>query len=253
MTTVTDFYRSYMCWGIEPNLEDTRLPGHMKWRNEVRIRIDARCTITNDATGTSEEFYLVAPCRTEWMYRDTGVIQNPSGEYRVIFSDDRQLYVGKSIHESVLRHGPSSPTSGFNYVKFKITENDAELLADEAAIVAESRDGIRPIIAKTEIINADRGLRATLEYPVHTMNYNDERTRFQVDTGPLIFPDLDVEAEHLIDTLSLAHAVYNKLDYVEFVLKRPTPVEIDGQTVTTIYHYSDFRNLNANTTFYAAN
>jgi hypothetical protein len=187
------------------------------------------------------------------MYRDTGVIQNPSGEYRVIFSDDRQLYVGKSIHESVLRHGPSSPTSGFNYVKFKITENDAELLADEAAIVAESRDGIRPIIAKTEIINADRGLRATLEYPVHTMNYNDERTRFQVDTGPLIFPDLDVEAEHLIDTLSLAHAVYNKLDYVEFVLKRPTPVEIDGQTVTTIYHYSDFRNLNANTTFYAAN
>jgi hypothetical protein len=253
MTTVTDFYRSYMCWGVEPNLEDKRLPGHMKWRNEVRIRIDARCTITNDATGTSEEFYLVAPCRTEWMYRDTGVIQNPSGEYRVIFSDDRQLYVGKSIHESVLRHGPSTSTSGYNYVKFKITENDAEPLADEAAIVAETRDGIRPIIAKTEIINADRGLRATLEYPVHTMNYNDERTRFQVDTGPLIFPDLDVEAEHLIDTLSLAHAVYNKLDYVEFVLKRPTPVEIDGQTVTTIYHYSDFRNLNANTTFYAAN
>lgn len=253
MTSVTDFYRSYMCWGIEPNLADDRKPGHVKIGNEVRILIDARCTITNDATGVSEEFYLIAPCRTEWMYRDTELIQNPSGEYRVIFGEGRQLYVGKSIHETVLRHGPSVPTSGFNYVIFKITENDAELLADEAAILDETANGIRPIIAKTEIVNAERGLRATLEYPIRTMNYNREHNRFQVDTGPLIFPDLAVEAEHRIDTLKMAHAVFNKLDYVEFVCKQPTPVEVDGQTVTTIYHYSDFRNVNAVTTFYAAN
>ncbi|MEZ4497165.1 MAG: hypothetical protein R2845_10390 [Thermomicrobiales bacterium] len=104
MATVTDFYRSYMCWGIRQSL-DTARRDTWKWRNEVRILIDARCTVTNDTTGgVSEEFYLIAPCRTEWMYRDTELIQNPSGEYRVIFSDDRQIYVGKSIHESVLRH-----------------------------------------------------------------------------------------------------------------------------------------------------
>lgn len=253
MATVTDFYRSYMCWGIEPNFEDTRQPGHVKWRNEVRILIDARCTITNDATGDREEFYLIAPCRTEWMYRDTELIQNPSGEYRVIFSEGRQLYVGKSIHESVLRHGPSSPTTGFNYVIFKITENDADLLADEAAIIEETANGIRPIIARTEIVNAERGLRATLEYPIRTMNFNREHNRFQVDTGPLIFPDLAVEAEFRIDTLKMAHAVFNTLDYVEFVCKQPTPVEVNGEKVTTIYHYSDYRNLNAVTTFFAAN
>ena len=253
MTTVTDFYRSYMCWGIEPNLEDTRTPGHVKWRNEVRILIDARCTVTNDSTGVSEEFYLIAPCRTEWMYRDTELIQNPSGEYRVIFSDDRQIYVGKSIHESVLRHGASVSTSNFNYVTFKITENDAELLGDEAAILAETANGIRPIIAKTEVTHPESGLRAMLEYPIRTMNYNRDHNRFQVDTGPLIFPDLGMESEFMIDRMKMAHAVFNKLDYVEFVCKQPTPITVDGADVATIYHYSDFREVNAITTFYAAN
>ncbi len=252
MPTVTDFYRSYMSWGVQPNLEDTRLPEHMKWGNEVRILIDARCTIVNEAMDTREQYYLIAPCRTEWMYRDTELIQNPSGEYRLIFGEGRQLYVGKGIHESVRPHGPSTSTDNKNFVVFKITESDAESLGDEAAIVEESANGMRPIIAKTELVNADRGVRALLEYPVRTMNYNRERTRFQVDTGPLIFPDLDIETEHVIDSLKLAHAVYNTFDYIEFVCKRPTPVGLEGETVTSIYHYSDFRQLAATTTFFAA-
>lgn len=252
MSRVTDFYRSYMCWGTQPDPNDNRKPGHVKIRNDVRILIDARCTITTDATGESEEFYLIAPCRSEWMYRETELIQNPSSEYRVIFSNDRQLSVGRRMHESEPRSGLSSPTARFDYVTFKISENGAELLADEAAVVEESQNGIRPIIAKTEIVNTERGLRALLEYPVRTMNYNTDHTRFQVDTGPLIFPDFNLHTEHMIESLKLAHAVYNKCDYVEFVCKQPTPLEVDGQVVATAFHYSDFHDLNATTTFYAA-
>ncbi|MEZ4497164.1 MAG: hypothetical protein R2845_10385 [Thermomicrobiales bacterium] len=51
----------------------------------------------------------------------------------------------------------------------------------------------------------------------------------------------------------MAHAVFNKLDYVRFVCKQPTPITVDGADVATIYHYSDFREVNAITTFYAAN
>ncbi|MEZ4624340.1 MAG: hypothetical protein R2843_05995 [Thermomicrobiales bacterium] len=48
-------------------------------------------------------------------------------------------------------------TSNFNYVTFQITENDAELLGDEAAILAETANGIRPIIAKTEVLTPSQG------------------------------------------------------------------------------------------------
>ena len=248
--TVTDFYRSYMCWFVEPNLNDPRKPGHMPWQNWVRILIDARCTIHDERNGTSEEVYLIAPCRTEWMYRDTEVIQNPSGEYRVIFTQDRQLSVGKHIDESRERGG-SIPTSGFNTLEFKITTVDATPLADDAAVI-EASQGLKPIIAKTEIVNADRGLRATLEYPVRTMNYNRPHNRFQVDTGPLVFPDFTLETEHLIDRCKLAHAVYNTFDYAEIVCKQPTPILSDGQEVASVFHYSDYHQLPATTTFFAA-
>src|SRR4051812_27860878 len=95
---LTDFGNSYMTWIVDPDLTDTRVPGHMPWNNSARILIDARCTITNG--DKTEQFYLIAPCRTEWMYRDDTVIQNPSGEYRVIFSQERSLSVGKHMTES---------------------------------------------------------------------------------------------------------------------------------------------------------
>lgn len=248
--TVTDFYRSYMRWAVEPNPNDTRKPGHMPWRNAVRILVDARCTIHNEQNGTTEEVYLIAPCRTEWMYRDTEVIQNPSGEYRVIFTQDRQIPVGKQIEEAGERSG-SVPTSGFTSLAFEITEVPATPLADDAAIIAASK-GIKPIIAKTEIKSEERGMRAVLEYPIRTMNFNEDHTRFQVDTGPLVFPDFTLKTEHLIDSCKLAHAVYNRFDYAEFVCKQPTPLLKDGQEVARVFHYSDYHQLPATTTFFEA-
>ncbi len=248
--TVTDFYRSYMCWAVEPNPNDTRKPGHMPWQNWVRILIDARCTIHDERNGTSEEVYLIAPCRTEWMYRDTELIQDPSGEYRVIFTQDRQLSVGKHIDESRERAG-SVPTSSFTSLEFKITTVDATPLPDDAAII-EASQGMRPMVAKTEIADAGSGMRAVLEYPIRTMNYNLPHTRFQVDTGPLVFPDFSLETEHLLDRCKLAHTVYNTLDYAEFVCKQPTPLVKDGQEVASVFHYSDYHRLPVKTEFFAA-
>jgi hypothetical protein len=86
------------------------------------------------------------------------------------------------------------------------------------------------------------------------MNFHPERVRFQVDTGPLIFPDLAATAEHLIDRCKLAHTVYNTFEYAEFVCKQPTPLVRDGSEVASIYHYSDYRRLAVtNTLFSAAN
>src|SRR6188472_4313741 len=109
---ITDFANSYMTWNAPADLNDKRKPGHMPWGNSARILIDARCTIIDEKNERVEELFLVAPCRTEWMYRETEMIQNPSGEYRVIFIQDRQLYVGKKITEETAR-GKSTSTSWF--------------------------------------------------------------------------------------------------------------------------------------------
>ncbi len=83
------------------------------------------------------------------------------------------------------------------------------------------------------------------------MNYHDERVRFQVDTGPLIFPDLESDAANYIDRCYLAHTVYNNFTYAEFVCKRPTPLVIDGKTVASVYHYSYYKSLDVTNEIFA--
>ena len=121
----TDFGNSYMTWSAPHNFADTRKPGHMPWGNAARIMIDARCTILDSAGNLADELYLIAPCRTEWMYQETGMIQNPSGEYRQIFSEPHGLQktVGKSITETgPIAHGPAISTSIFDWIEFTLSE-----------------------------------------------------------------------------------------------------------------------------------
>ena len=98
-----------------------------------------------------------------------------------------------------------------------------------------------PLVARTEIWDEARKLRAIIEYPVKTMNFHPERQRFQVDTGPLPLPDFTSNAAEKIEWFSLAHVVYNTFDRAEFIIRQPTPVSVDGQEVCSVVCYSGIR------------
>jgi hypothetical protein len=194
---------------------------------------------------------LIAPCRHERMYQEEGIIKNPSGEYRVIYSRHRQFDICKLLVEEGERP-KSTTTARFSSLVFAIRHYDeATPLETDAAVVAATQANL-PIGARTELWAGARGLRAVLEYPIRTMNFHPERTRFQVDTGPLNFPDLAADDEHWIDRRAVAHAVYNPFDRCEFVCKRPTPLLHDSQEVARIFDYSDFWSLPARHTLYRA-
>lgn len=57
-----------------------------------------------------------------------------------------------------------------------------------------------------------------MEYPIKTMNIHPERTQYQVDTGPILFADLDRAKEHTINRMCMAFVCYNGPDVAEFVL-----------------------------------
>lgn len=250
--TMTDFGNSYMTWIVDSDLTDTRKPGHMPWGNSARILIDARASVTK--SGKTEQYYLIAPCRTEWMYRDDTVIQNPSGEYRVIFAQDRSLSVGKSMTES--KPAPrSAPIEGrMKSLIFSISEfpDVTELTTDDDVIAATQAN--LPISAWTTLTDEANGFTVELEYPIRTMNINPEKHRFQVDTGPIVAPVLEnlSKEEHWIDAFALAHTVYNRFDKAEFVYKRDTPLMRDGEQVATIRHYSEYHIYPAQHRFFAA-
>ena len=248
--SVLHYERSYVTWTGPYNPNDKRVPGHKPWGNSARILFEARCVLTEDATGQSDEFFLVVPCRTEWMYQERNMIQRPSGEYRAIHSRERYRSVSVSPNASVAVSRSVRALDVFT--AYEITVNEyptvTPLTTDQAVVDATPAGW--PIIAQTEI--REGGFTALLEYPVKIMSFLPDRVRFQVDTGPLLLPDFSAVDEHWIDRLLLAHTVYNTFDWAEFVARAPTPFVVDGQQVATVLHYSDYRAYPARTTFYAA-
>jgi hypothetical protein len=67
-------------------------------------------------------------------------------------------------------------------------------------------------------------LRAIIEYPGKTMNRHQVRNLYQVDTGPVAFPDLSRRYRPKAEGLSPAFVVFNAPDAADFVLEVPTVV-----------------------------
>jgi hypothetical protein len=269
---VLDYDKSYMTWGVSSDPDDTRKPGHMPWGNEARIMIEARCEMFQEASGRQEAFYLIAACRTEWMYRDEIIFQDPNREYRGIWSQDRYLGTGYGLVaegaglRKTASDGPVGTITGSddyvarqsglnektcNYVRLTLRNHAAARpLEDDDAIVRATMDD-EGLIAQTELWDEATGIRAVLEYPIRTMNFHSERRRFQVDTGPVIVPDFTCKSEHWIEWFDVAHVGYNRLDRAEFIILRPTPVVIDGSEVCRVHHFSQVRQCPTRHTLFA--
>lgn len=71
------------------------------------------------------------------------------------------------------------------------------------------------------------------------MNVSLERKMYQVDTGPIAFPDLEQRSDPLIDCLHLAFIAFNAPHFADFVIEQPTPVMKHGEELCKIHHYSN--------------
>ena len=126
-----------------------------------------------------------------------------------------------------------------------IVGSDVEELTSDAAVREATYESV-PIVAQTQVRNEETGLQAIMEYPVKTMNTNRANDIYQVDTGPVAFPDLSQRHARHVDALSLAFVVFNAPHFADFVLEAPTRVG-DEQ----VYHYSKVVSLAAVNRLYA--
>lgn len=209
--------------------------------NIARIQLVAICTVEQD--GESTAYHLIAPCRSEYMYKDDRLFQMPNYDFRGIWTETEYRIIRTGWTTD--RDGPESGDNAkrFAWTSLEVrTRSDVALLESDTEVV-EATLGGRELVAVTVLDDAASGIRATIEYPVKTMNVARTPDRFQVDTGPLILPDFASAAARGVDRLDLAHVVYWKRDRTEFVVRRPVPVA-EGSAVT-VTDYSEIRVLGA--------
>ena len=117
--TATDFANSYVSWTVPPDPDDERVPGHKPWGNCARIQLDALCDLSHDTSGAHERFFLIVPCRTEWVYQEENLFQMPSGEYRVLYGRNRQLRLGTGMTCQPEQKNASTTNEGFTTLSSK--------------------------------------------------------------------------------------------------------------------------------------
>ena len=247
-----DFQASFMTWDF-PNPGSTE-KHDIPHGNMARIQLDAMIDVVDDSSGESERFILIQPCRTERVYKEDRLFQIPSGEYRVIYSLEQHRSVGKAMTYRGGRSVGRLVKDNFRSLVIDVVTFPNTRVLGTPAEVNEATGANHPLVGRTEIKDPQLPLRYVIEYPIKTMNFMPKDNSYQIDTGPLLVPDFDLEANSAIDRLEMAHVAFNHKhpNLAEFILRKPTPVTDDsGKELCQILHYSKVRVDSARNTLLA--
>ena len=248
-----NFQESYMTWD-SPHRYDPRPYGRhdTPHGNLARIQLEAFIDVIDPNANRPQRFVLIAACRTEWVYAASRLFQIPSNEYRNIYSLTEERGMGRHITQS---GGPSRGRlidTRFSSLKIDVATFARTRVLRTGGEVVKATAANLPLVARTEIREPDGDRRYILQYPVKTMNFQPKSDSFQVDTGPLLVPDLASNAPKAIDRLEMAHVAYNQLDRAEFIIRRPTPItDAEGREVCRVLHYSEVHEIPARTVILA--
>lgn len=213
--------------------------------NSVRMWIESRTIITDTRSGESTVYYQGASCKSENTFGERDLFYKDNYDFLPIFGEGKVL---------VFRRHSNKRGDGYRSVKKMEemwgTNPVLRMPAPKVVTVLDSFEKIRdataagiPIVTQTEFQNNETGLRAVIEAPCKTMNISHPKKMYQVDTGPIAFPDLSKRYDVQINCLNLAYIAFNVDHFADFVIEAPTPVIEDKKEVSTVYHYSKIESL----------
>ena len=225
-----------------------RVPG-----NEVRFWVESRTRIVDETTGRVEDYLQCASCKSEDTFAERNLFYEDNYDFLPIFGPEYGLIYRRNawLNPGYRSCQRSDAMWGGQIYHLVECQSPEELTTPQEVLRATYEWA--PIVAQTEIQNGTTGLRAVLEYPVKTMNTRREGNIYQIDTGPVAFPDLGGRRSRLVDTLSLAFVAFNAPHFADFVVEVPTTIEAAQATPgTQVYHYSRRVSLPAANRLYAA-
>lgn len=206
--------------------------------NNARLQVESRCTLTWE--GRTATYLFFASCKSENTFAPRDLFHADNYDFCGIFSEEEYaIFRTKSTHHAGWKE-QGLWADRFEAVHQHPVWVEARELATPAQMVQASLGNV-PLVGQVEL--AASGQTAVLEFPIKTMNANDIETVYQVDTGPLAFPDFTLPAQRQIERLLPAYVAYNAPGFADFVVQQPLAVA-GGVQVT---HYGKLLSLPART------
>jgi len=229
--------------------------------NTARLQLDAICTLTETASGRSTRYALTAPCIAENMYQDAHLIQVPTCEFRMIASTDEYRmikdYPTHDLDADMARlkdekHSTfDGSTAQLTELAIFVREADKTRAIEDYEEFKEPFLGNRSLVGVTELKSADGSLAARMEYPVRTSNIQASSGRWQVDAGPVLYPDFGRKPKLRVELFARAYVVFNDFSWAEIITYRPGPLMKEGKEAVRAGHYHDPARVQARSRLFA--
>jgi hypothetical protein len=199
--------------------------------------VESVCRFADEHAGRTGEYLFFASCKSEHTFAERGLFHEDNYDFCGIFSEEEYaIFRTRSTHTDAFRE-EGLWQSRFEGVHRHMVKAEGRALEDRGEIVQATLHNI-PLIGRVEMTRADKRLCATLEFPIKTMNARDIGNVYQVDTGPVPFPDMDMNVERPVERFSPAYVAYNAPDFADFVIQQALPIVVEGQEVAQVTHYS---------------
>lgn len=219
--------------------------------NAVRFWVESRTTLFDDRASTPLQIYQCGSCKSEDTFAEQDLFQQDNYDFMPIYGGEDLLILRRHVDVRDRYRELGKVADFWGKPIYKLVPGKKVQLLTGWQPIRQATDAAIPIVAQTEIRNDETGLRAVIEYPVKTMNIDVNNRIYQVDTGPIAFPDLSRRFDPPVDCVKLAFVAFNAPDFADFVIEQPTPVVRDDAEVCRVYHYSNPISLPAKNTLLA--
>ena len=244
-TEICDFSRSFIRWGIDTLVNTPITVSHQPPHTLNKVRVPAECfaQARHRETGETLSVLLGAACKTERVGVDKDIWTDPNADFFPIGSEEEILIIKKwdRCDKGIMRYPESlglqperqieKAADAYTHYKVEIEKCHGAVIVDIEHMI-DILESDQPMVSRTSI--AAQNYDLVLEYPVKTVNWSPREKYYQVDTGPVLLPDLTVTFSEVHASFQVAYVAHTKSDWAEFLVRDRNRLSEEIE----VYHYS---------------
>jgi len=192
--------------------------------NSPRFWVESRCRVIDRQADKTVEYLQCGLCKAERTFAYRALFADDNYDFLPVFSADEGIIFRRKVRvgEPYRDVRPIDKWWGGTEPHLRTFHGRALTSPDE--IFAAMQQG-KPIVGQTELRDEKTGRVAVIEYPIKTINFERDKKDWQVDTGPVILPDLSAPPDQWAHAFKLAHIAFRTPYWADFIVDQPTPLE----------------------------
>ena len=208
--------------------------------NSPRFWVESRCRISDPEAKKTVEYVQCGSCKSENTFGERDLFWKHNYDFLPVFSEDECVIFRRCSRVKANYREVKPVAKAWGGTILKLRKVKGRVLTSPSEAFAAMKAGV-PVVGQTELRDGKTGRTAIIEYPVKTINWHRDKKVWQVDTGPVLLPDLPAPPEQWAEKIRLAYIAFREPQFAawaDFVVEEETAI-MDGKKETArVYHYS---------------